>query len=437
VPDAFLDIFLRELEVKLGKVGPLLEKRGDVDVIKDVANSYKLWQEVGECCVEERVVAVDGGIGSIRLANGHEVVVARAAAVSSNGPTARDLVVDILPLESPDIKRAYLMMVESELASEVLEEYSGVKYLLLDGSYYARIISILHNLILTREFVDLFYIPELTISLYSISNLIEKARSKGVKLVFVSKDSRFRMLKEHVLFSYLMDVAPNDVVRKGLALYSVLWLKKYRRELRNLLRRGRIAHIVELILRFSITDQTFVDRMAKILGVDRGYTIPLYVGLVDAYVNEKGLNSVDAIVRASSRRIEDSLMFRRGEKIDDYESMVEKAVRRLPKALLTYVKPSADDSPMLVEELVLDQPLLDGNAVKGFMPTAEVEDVICLLLCHYKTSIHYNTWLWLAHTYAKLKGSSLAEYAVYVRKKLKDLGLEHLTGRGTRLGLGV
>lgn len=430
-------MFLRELERKLQKASSHLFKGGSLDVIRSVASSYRLWRELEGRCTCERVVAVDGGVGSVRLVSGHEIVIARAVAVSSGGEMVRDLVVDILPFESVNIKRAYLSMIESDLAARVMDEVGKVKYLLLDGSYYARVISLLHNLILTREFVNLFYIPELTISLYSIANLLEKARLKGVKLVFVSKDDKFRMLKEHVLFTHLSNLVFNEVVRKGLTLYSVLWLKKYRKGLRSLLTSGSVAHVVELILRFSISDKSFVDNMARILGVAKGYTMPLYVGLVDAYINEKGLNDVGAIVKAASRRIEDSLMFRRGERADNYTSMIEKAVRKLSKTVMTYVKPSAEDSPMLIETPVLDQPLFDGNVVKGFMPVADLEDVVGLLLCHYRTSIHYNTWLWLAHEYATLRSSSLVEYAVYIREKMRELGLEHLTDRRMRLGLGI
>jgi len=295
-----------------------------------------------------RAAGVDGGIGVVRLSNGHHVVLARAAAV---GPDfiEREFVADVATVDSSSLPWAYLVIAESLVGIRALEKH-GVDVLLMDGSLYAKAVRLVHNLILTREFQNLYYVPELATALYSFANLLKTAQGRGARLVFVSKDHSFKLLKEHVVFEKLAERHRDHVFQKGLLWYSVLWIRRFRKELIELYKTARrqdygAARLMALLVTQSVTDSELLTGLLP----PRHYTVPMLVGGCDAYMNYKGINTVDRLVKAAEERLEDSLIFRLKDSFgSDVVGRIREALEAVPKVYFFYVRLS-DDAPLLVE----------------------------------------------------------------------------------------
>lgn len=372
---------------------------------------------------EFRIAGVDGGVGVVRLANGHQVILARAVAV---GPdfVEREFIIDVATVDSASLPWAYLIMAESLVGIKALEKH-GVDILLMDGSLYAKSLRLVHNLILTREFQNLYYVPELATALYSLAKLVETARNRGGRLVFVSKDYNFKLLKEHILFEKLSERYREDIFHKGLLWYSILWIRKFRKELLKLYKMAKRqdyegARLMALLVAQSVTDSELLSSL-----LPAGYyTMPMLVGGCDAYINYKGLATVDKLVKAAEDRLEDSMIFRLKESFNsDIIGVIREALEAIPKVYFFYVRFNAEDMPILVEVPAEDTKMFDGSSVKAFYPAAPIDDVVAILASQYRDPIHYNTWLWYAHTMASFKSSQLSEYAVYLKKMTEEVGV--------------
>jgi hypothetical protein len=416
-----------------GRIKRYLESQGDSSYGTFLARIKMLEAPRPEAEPSARVAAVDGGIGAVELANGHRVIIARAAAVGP-GISKRELIVDVEPVDSKALPWAYLTLVESLAATRAIQE-GGLDYLLMDGSLYAKAIMLIHNLILTREFQALFYIPEFIAALNALAELVVQAEGAGVKLVFVSKDSRFKVLKEYAAFEALKGRIDDYIVERGLSWYSIMWLRRFRKELLREYQRMRgdyeAAAAFDLLFRQSVTDSAFLAGMAP-----RTYTMPMLLGACDAYMSHKGLTSVGKLRAAVRDRVEDALIFRREPRasLDEYAAMAERALSSLPKILLFYLKPAQGAEPLMVEVPLKGSRMFDGPSVKAFYPRAEVDDVVSLLLSQYRDEAHYNAWLYYAHTVASFKSSQLSLYAVYIRQML---GGAAAAARRVKMALGI
>lgn len=429
--DQFFDLFVVEARRKLAEY---VGRRPQYDYPVEALGDRILHKRIdGGTVADLRVAGVDGGIGVVRLYNGHQVIIARAAAV---GPDfiEREVKVDVAVVDSPSLAWAYLTIVESLVAIKALER-RGVDVLLMDGSLYAKAMRLVHNLILTREFQNLYYVPEFVAALYVLSRLIHRARELGARLVFVSKDHSFKLLKEHAVFEKLSERSREYVFQKGLSWYSVLWIRKFRKELVELYKRARRydyegARLLALLIAQSVTD---ADLLARVLPPGH-YTVPMLVGGCDAYINYKGLATVDKLVKAAEERLQDSLIFRLRESFDsDLVGRVKEALDALPKVYFFYVRLGRDDQPLLVDMPADGTRMFDGAAVKAFYPAAAVDDVVALLAQQYRDPVHYNTWLWYAHSIASMRAGQLSEYAVYIKSFAENVA----TARRVKLAWGI
>jgi len=327
-------------------------------------------------------------------------------------------------VDSASLPWAYLVIVESLVGMRALEKH-GVDVLLMDGSLYAKAVRLVHNLILTREFQNLYYVPELATALYTLSRLIKTARERGARLVFVSKDHNYKLLKEHVIFEILGERYRDHLFQRGLLWYSVLWIRKFRKELLELYKTIRNydyegARLLTLLITPSITD---IEILAEILPSGH-YTVPMLVGGCDAYMNFKGLTTVERLVKAAEDRLEDSLIFRLKDNFNsNILEYIRDALDTFPKIYFFYIKFDRDESPLLVEIPVEGTRMFDGSPVKAFYPPARVDDVVSLLREQFRDPVHYNTWLWYAHSVASFKSSQLSEYAVYLKNMVEDVGI--------------
>ncbi|MEM0276364.1 DNA double-strand break repair nuclease NurA [Pyrobaculum sp.] len=379
------------------------------------------------------VAGVDGGIAMLKLANGHQVVLARAAAVGP-GFVEREFEADIAKVESASMPWAYLVIVESLVGIKAIERHS-VDVLLMDGSLYAKTVRLVHNLILAREFQNLYYIPELAAALHLLAKLIDTAQRRGTKLIFVSKDHSFKLLKEHVIFEKLSARQRDPIYQRGLQWYSVLWIRRFRKELLEIYKQLRghdyeSSRLLAMLITPSITDSELLGQLLP----PGSYTVPMLVGGCDAYMNYKGLTTVDKLVKAAEDRLEDSLIFRLKEQYSqDVVGMIREALEVIPKIYFLYVKFGGDDTPLLVEIPAEGTKMFDGAAVKAFYPPARVGDIVGLLATQYRDPIHYNAWLWYAHAVASFRASHLSEYAVYLKSMAGGVGM----GRRLKLAWGV
>ncbi|MCX8136085.1 DNA double-strand break repair nuclease NurA [Pyrobaculum aerophilum] len=400
-----------------------LQKRTQKEFALDQLRDKILYRKIEGSPPSFNVAGVDGGIGVVKLANGHQVVLARAAAVGSDF-IEREFIADIASVDSASLPWAYLVIVESLVGMRALEKH-GVDVLLMDGSLYAKAVRLVHNLILTREFQNLYYVPELATALYTLSRLIKTARERGARLVFVSKDHNYKLLKEHVIFEILGERYRDHLFQRGLLWYSVLWIRKFRKELLELYKTIRNydyegARLLTLLITPSITD---IEILAEILPSGH-YTVPMLVGGCDAYMNFKGLTTVERLVKAAEDRLEDSLIFRLKDNFNsNILEYIRDALDTFPKIYFFYIKFDRDESSLLVEIPVEGTRMFDGSPVKAFYPPARVDDVVSLLREQFRDPVHYNTWLWYAHSVASFKSSQLSEYAVYLKNMVEDVGI--------------
>jgi len=174
-----------------------------------------------------------------------------------------------------------------------------------------------------------------------------------------------------------------------------------------------------LLVTQSVTDSELLTGLLP----PRHYTVPMLVGGCDAYMNYKGINTVDRLVKAAEERLEDSLIFRLKDSFgSDVVGRIREALEAVPKVYFFYVRLS-DDAPLLVELPAEGAKMFDGSPVKAFYPAAQVDDVVGMLAEQYRDPIHYNTWLWYAHAVASFKAGQLAEYAVYLKKMAEEVGV--------------
>nr|WP_148682524.1 DNA double-strand break repair nuclease NurA [Pyrobaculum neutrophilum] len=405
------------------KLREYLGSRSLQDYPLEELSSYILKRPVPQEEAALRAAGVDGGIGVVKLANGHQVVLARAAAV---GPDflEREFIADVAAVDSASLPWAYLVIAESLVGIRAVEKH-GVDLLLMDGSLYAKALRLVHNLILTREFQNLYYVPELATALYTLSRLIKTAEERGTRLVFVSKDHSFKILKEHVVFEKLGERYRDYLFQRGLQWYSILWIRRFRRELLDLYKAARGhdyagARLLALLVAQSVTDGELLSSLLP----PGHYTVPMLVGSCDAYINYKGLATVDKLVKAAEDRLEDSMILRLKEGFNsDIPGLIRESLEALPKIYLFYLRLRSDDTPLLVELPAEGTKMFDGSPVKAFYPAAKVEDVASTLAAQYRDPAHYNTWLWYAHTVASFKSSQLSEYAVYLKKMAEEVGV--------------
>ena len=390
-----------------------------------------------------KAVAVDGGVRELELRDGSAIVIARAIAVNNIGEQpVRDVIVNWVPVFTPAIKWVLLSYIESEVALRAVES-GKYNFLLLDGSLYAKVTALIHELILTKGFLDLYYIPEVIRALESLYNMIEKARDLGVNVIFVAKDSKLKIFKDYVLFKALKEVILSDapfinvskelldILNRGIDWYSIVWIRNYRNKLILLARNYNGAHRdlirvgIRMALSQSISDVTLLEELARMRGVKVGMTRKLLIGAMDAYLNHKSLTQIDNLLRFIKDRIEDSEGLRT---VDDYGNLnineeldkVRRVLMNFPRIIMMYVKFHESDTPVTVEIPYYDWPMFNqGVPWKLFYDKIDISDHLNLLMDMYRDPIHYNKLLWLAHEYANFSEDQFLEYAMAAVNKLK------------------
>lgn len=427
---------------RLGKANAM---HGTLSKIIDASDAKDLWKPLPILSKSTgiRVTAVDGGVRELELRDGSAIIIARAIAVNNTGEQPiRDVIVNWVPVFAPSIKWVLLSYIESEVALRTIE---GGKYdfLLLDGSLYAKITALIHELILTKGFLDLYYVPEVIRALESLYNVLDRARELGVNVVFVAKDSKLKIFKDYILFKALKEIILSDapfinvskelldILNRGIDWYSIVWIRNYRSKLVELARNYNGSHRdlirvgIRTALSQSISDVMLLEELARMQGIRVGMTRKLLIGAMDAYLNHKSLTQLDNLLRFIKDRIEDSEGLR---SVDDYGSLdpreelnkVRKVLANFPRIVMMYVKFHESDTPLAVEIPYYDWPMFNqGVPWKLFYDKIDVNNHVNLLMSMYRDPIHYNKLLWLAHEYANFGEDQFLEYAMAAVNKLK------------------
>ncbi len=445
--DIFYDIYYKRL-MELGsdhEVRRAGAMRNVVSRVVNVGDAKDLWRRLPtpNALINARVAAVDGGVRELELRDGSAIIIARAIAVNNVGkqPT-RDVIVKWVPVFTPVIKWVLLSYMESEVALRAIE---GGKYdfLLLDGSLYAKVTALIHELILTKGFLDLYYIPEVIGALESLFNMLDRARELGVNVIFMAKDSKLKIFKDYLLFKALKEIILSDapfvniskelldILNRGIDWYSIAWIRNYRNKLISLAKnyngehRDLIRVGIRMVLSQSISDVTLLEELAQVQGVRAGVTRKLLIGAMDAYLNHKSLTQIDNLLKFIRDRIEDSEGLRT---VDDYGNLdvdeelgkVRRVLANFPRIVMMYVKFNEGDTPIMIEIPYYDWPMFNqGVPWKLFYDKFDVNDHLNLLMSMYRDPIHYNKLLWLAHEYANFGEDQFLEYAMAAVNKLK------------------
>ncbi|WP_054857498.1 DNA double-strand break repair nuclease NurA [Vulcanisaeta sp. JCM 16159] len=445
--DIFYDIYYKRL-IELNGAHGMRRINATHDMLSRIINASDikdLWKPlpVLNRTSDAKAVAVDGGVRELELRDGSAIVIARAIAVNNAGeqPT-RDVIVNWVPVFTPSIKWVLLSYIESEVA---LRAITGGRYnfLLLDGSLYAKITALIHELILTKGFLDLYYIPEVIRALESLYNLLDRARELGVNIIFVAKDSKLKIFKDYILFKALKEIILSDapfinvskelldVLNRGIDWYSIVWIRNYRNKLLSLAKNYNGVHKdlirigIRMVLSQSISDVILLEELARGQGIRIGTTRRLLIGAMDAYLNHKSLTQVDNLLKFIKDRIEDSEGLRT---VDDYGNLdiadelnrVRRVLVNFPRIVMTYVKFHESDSPITVEIPYYDWPMFNqGVPWKLFYDKIDINDHLNLLMSMYRDPIHYNKLLWLAHEYANFGEDQFLEYVMAAVNKLK------------------
>ncbi len=427
----------------LRRLDGMHETLGKILDISDVKDLWRPLPVIRRHYGDEKVVAIDGGVRELELRDGSALIIARAIAVNNVGEQpVRDVAVRWVPVFAPVTKWVLMSLVESEVALRAIEG-GNYGFLLLDGSLYAKITALIHELILTKGFLDLYYIPEVIRALESLYNLLERARELGVNVVFISKDSKLKIYKDYILFKAIKEIVLSDapfvnvdkelidILNRGIDWYSVVWIRNYRNKLISLAKNYNGAHRdlirigIRMSLSQSISDIMLLEELAKMQGVRKGLTRKLLIGAMDAYLNHKSLVNIENLLKFIRDRIEDSAGLRAvdsyGElNINDELERVRKVLINFPRILMTYIRLNESDTPMAVEIPYYDWPMFHhGVPWKLFYDKIDIEETLNLLMSMYRDPIHYNKLLWLAHEYANFSEDQFLEYAMMAVNRLK------------------
>jgi hypothetical protein len=424
MPDLFMDLLIRELNSISGE---MKSAEGRLNGLEGVIDG--LWISINPSGSFRNAVAVDGGLQEVKLANGHLLSMARAIAVNNMGmEPIRVVKVALFPESSPG-SILTMSTLEVKAALEAINRYGGLRYVLMDGSLFVKLLEALRVLLLGRSIGEVYAIPEAVEFLSITSSLLTEASRRGVRLIFVSKDTNLRVYKEYAILRELAKSSVGQVselASEGLNYYSVTWSRRLRLRFFNLMRRlsgTREASLMGLLLNQSVSDITLLASSTRRVGISHGMVKPMVLsGGLSPWLSEL---SDDELVRMVKRKLNDSLTLRGVE-----PSLDPSVLFNLPQVALTYVSASMDDSPMLVEVPIRGEGFLKRPRFRELNDTSVLTEVAGLMLGDYVDPVRYNGLLTLAHVYANFTVGQLGEYIAMLQDRL---GLRF----SRRLGLAV
>jgi len=396
------------------------------------------WNRFPERDLESRgVYAVDSSSGTVELAGGGVLVIARSIALGIGGLQKRRLRLEAFyPKDLRDYED-YLRLLrehlEHEVALDALE--TDPEFILVDGSLYGRMIHVLKEVeIQDREDFMFDYVE-------AYSDFLSAALRKGTVVVGVSKDSRSTLFKEEVLKEQVLRIAREH----GLDTQEILklWsgLRRRPREVVEEVRRKTSsgAYPAELYKFFEEARSPVPDsKILYHLNLGSGYTTPLLLKLSRVLAGQLDLvlddGSVDHVERLS--RVFQKTRDRIGSRFEGRARDLISRLRSYPPVAMFYVVFESGEDPVRVDVVARDISALSGaNGLQGdagrFMDDKpeSLLRVIALLRGMYAGIRGYNVLLLEADRRVKISDYTLETYRGVL---MRELGLFFLLSRGER-----
>ncbi len=415
--DWFFDIIASELSI----VEELIRKYNSMTSIpswiKDKISEWWINREIDTSLDKVDLAAVDGGGGYADLLGGGGLYIARAVAVySSRSNPSRELLIDILKYRARGYLDVLRMLTELKVAQKAVQYLLPNSILLMDGSLYVQI-----NYLFTKLFKiiskpdrvglgEFYLLDRLLETMVELINLLKHVEKKNILIAFVSKDSTLKVLKEYLAYVYFKEKYPRlaNLMEKYPVGNRRIFLRIYKES-----DEPELKSMLNLILDTSYKD---VQLIMDLVGSEKGYTKPLLLGALAEPV--KRLKDKIYIKQLFSETMN---LYPFREKQEEFNDLVETVMNRiedLKTPILSYVKVSENEPPLMVE-VVSQKNIIETIGSRRFVEeTPYFNKIIELLYRDYKGRRFYNLWLMYAHNYAKLSRKQFLYYIRYIEAQL-------------------
>jgi len=365
------------------------------------------------------LAAVDGGGRFVDLAGGGALYLVRSVAVYNTGSIpSRKLLVDIANYRSKKYIDSLRTLIELMVAIDAVERMPSNSLLLIDGSYYVHVLKYLSRMIKVLRRIERGSSGErqllkriIEVIIYTL-RLIEKAREKRTTICYVSKDSSLNIFKELLILEYFKK---NN--RKIYEVLSKIDHKLYATVIPKL--RDNLREEDQKLIKLLVEEE-YHDIHLVITGAENsvGYTKPMKPAL------RKKLRQaiVDVLNKNVLHKIRD--VYR--DYTEDTIEYIHDGIQELPIPLLSYVKLSPHDNPLMIEVVSptdRTEKLIQHSEHVFTEPSEEFLNSLAIISKGYVNHKYYNIWLVQAHEYAHLSRKTFQYYLNYLDSMLRTRNL--------------
>ncbi len=417
------DVFFRHVIEKIGELDKKLRSSYSdlyLFVKEEIKRYIRAYPELKK--VRKRVVAVDGGIKCLRVSDGSWIYLYRAVAVSGFNICSVHVGIERLLKEPTSVRSLLLVLAESKAAEEAVKKVNP-DYILLDGSLYSKVLTVLNSLFEGDAEVLKVCVDALT----ALHQFLESVKSSGATAVFVSKESNTRRFIDYVLARKMFKEV-SKYVDKGLTKVLKYCIMRY--PARNLARvRKKLLEIkkslpedakvyVDAYLNHSATDLQVLKSVTDAPWRTRG---ALLMGIVSPRI----VSQIEKHAVSGEEPWKISRVFYREGVSEDVLDTVDKILRSLPAVATAYVRFNTFDYPLQLEFPEWGRKLLEFRCRKfAGVLTREVKQIFEVLASGYVSRNVYNVHLYIADYYARFRGSQLTYYLSVLRNVLSRYGLD-------------
>ena len=418
----FLDLFVSECRRAKEKFQSL--ERDPEEVLSLYEKVFR-WEEIEPTEVSGKVFAIDSSDGVIEHRNGGVIHISRGIGVSNDGEEIKDLSLEVFYPESGRALREYRSLsrenIEHSVAIKCLEECNDNSFLLIDGSLYGRMLHVPEELPIRGEF------PLIIEYIERYYELISKALKSGVTLVGVSKDSRSRILRRHLIRISLemamerlgiereereniMEVFHSTVRRPKEAVQKILSME----------RSGAPREVITL-LREALSGGTDLLLVSQ-LGKGRGFTYPIltrphspFIDTLSKYLGEEELFPfylIDNFPRS---------FYELGEDFLDRARRSLELILKYPPVLITYCTLGIGDSPIRLDLISKELPRAPRETEFSKEIPRVLMEVLSLLDSMYSGERHYNVLLERADSLVKMGIKELRVYKKILEREINSI----------------
>jgi hypothetical protein len=417
----FADLLLQELRSKREEVFRIL-KASELFLKKYRELFSRRWLQLDG--IEENlenVYAVDSSNDEVALSGGGVILFTRSLALAPNGCEVRRLRLDAFYPKRVHMYEEYRRLIreymEHEAALKAIEE--GAKYVLIDGSLYGRMLHVLYELdIEGRESFMLEYVRK-------YGELLSEARSKGVILVGVSKDSRSTLFKEEVLWR---EVVSHALKREDINILGELWgelqtnPRKTMEKLRRMVKEGSVDDYVYWLFeeaRSAVPD----SKIISLLSLEPGFSTPLhlrvdrvYIGTILLILSEDEGTLLQKLVGSFQKSAD-----KQGCEFETLAVEVVRNLKKYPSVVTFYTVLEKGDDPIRVDIALSDSKALPADGRFLSEVPEEVHGALGLLRSLYAGVRGYNVLLLEADRKVKMSVETIKTYTEMLTREYGEL----------------